>query len=139
MGLPLVQPTDFNAAHPTLTQSNELFRLFGEYVNSKTQLVHSGYLHRSVNNWRRGSQELPREFEAFMFTTYLLTANALAPNFVERTFTTTKSVLVAQFHQAVQASLSKLNFLTTDKVWVLAALVQYTVRSQSQVVIFMLP
>ncbi|RDW91575.1 hypothetical protein BP5796_02740 [Coleophoma crateriformis] len=126
LGLPQVHLVDLSTAHPTLAQSNDLCRLFCENINCKTQLVHNGYFHRSVTHWRRGSEPLPQEFEAFMFTTYLLTANSLAPEVVEKTFATNKSLLVANFHHAVQASLSKLDFLVSDKVWVLVALVQYT-------------
>ena len=113
-------------------QNSELCKLFCERVNPLIQVFHKADIRRAMSQWHQGTHVLPQEFEAFMLSIFLLTINCLGSEEVEKMFALSKSSVVAQWHQAVQASLSRVKFLTTDKVWVLGALVHYTVSHTSQ-------
>ena len=114
--------------HPTVPESNTLCRLFFESVNPFMKILHQSHFAKELDQFRRGTFEFPLEFEALLFCIYLLAVNSMRSDVVEGIFSTPKPVLVARFRHAVQFSLSRVDFVTTDRVLVLQALLHYLVR-----------
>jgi hypothetical protein len=92
------------------------------------KVLHQTYFAKELGRFRRGTFEFPEEFESLLFCVYLLAVNSLHPEVVESMFSTPKAVLVVQFQRNAQLALSKVNFVTTDRILVLQALLHYVVR-----------
>ena len=92
------------------------------------KILHQSHFAKELDQFRRGTFEFPLEFEALLFCIYLLAVNSMRSDVVEGIFSTPKPVLVARFRHAVQFSLSRVDFVTTDRVLVLQALLHYLVR-----------
>lgn len=120
--------TDLGALQPALSESNMLCKLFFENVNPFMKILHPAQFGKELGQFRRGDFMFPQEYEALLFCVYLLAVNSLRSELVERTFSTAKQVLVARFKHAAQLSLSRINFVTTDRIIVLQALLHYLVR-----------
>lgn len=120
-------PVNLDAMHPSIEESNTICQLFFENVNPFLRILHESAFGQALNQYRRGTFILPREFEALLFSIYLLTINNLRPEVVESIFSTSKDALLTRFQQATQTALSNVHFMTSDKIWTLQALLHYLV------------
>lgn len=125
---------DLILAYPTLDESNLLCKYFFECANPFTRAIHSSLFARELGMYRRGTFQLPKEFEALLFAIYTLTVNSLRPEVVEKAFSTSKDVLLSRFQLSTQIALAKIDFHKTDKINGLSALIHYVVRQSSSVV-----
>jgi hypothetical protein len=113
--------------HPTLNESNALCRLFFERVHPFVSMIHQVLFQRELNRYRRGTYHLPEHFEALLLCLYLLTINSLRPDAVEEIFFTPKEEVIERFIQSAQAALTRIDFVRTEKVHGLGALLYYVV------------
>jgi hypothetical protein len=113
--------------HPTLDESNALCRLFFERVHPFLGMIHQLLFQRELDKYRRGTFHLPEHFEALLFCLYLLTINSLRQDTVEEIFFASKEEVVERFTQSAQAALTRINFMRTEKVHGLGALLYYVV------------
>jgi hypothetical protein len=123
--------TDLNLVQPTLAESNMLCKLYFENVNPFMKLLHQSHFGKELDQYRRGTFQFPQEYEALLFCIYLLAINSLQPQVVQTTFSAPKVALVARFQHAAQLALARVNFLTTDRILVLQAMLHYLVRAIS--------
>ncbi|KAF2670742.1 hypothetical protein BT63DRAFT_423045 [Microthyrium microscopicum] len=129
LGLHIQMPTtDQSIMRPTVQESNMLCRLYFENVNPFMKILHQSHFAKELDQYRRGVFPFSEEYEALLFSIYLLTVNSLQPQVVETMFCTAKPALVARFQLATQVALMRVNFIQTDKVLVFQALLHYLVR-----------
>lgn len=119
---------DLAAFHPTNEQSNIMCKLFFESVNPFIKVLHQSHFGTELQQYRRGTLMFPREFEALLFSIYLLTINSIGSDITEKIFLTPKGEMVAQLQRATQIALGKIDFLKTDKIMTLQATIHYLVR-----------
>jgi hypothetical protein len=91
-------------------------------------MIHQALFQRELDRYRRGTYQLPEHFEALLFCLYLLTINSLRPETVEEIFLAPKEEILERFHQSAQAALTRIDFMRTEKVHGLGALLYYVVR-----------
>jgi hypothetical protein len=114
-------------AHPTLEESNLLCKVFFDNVNPFMRVLHESLFAREIGQYRRGTFHLPGEFEALLFSMYALAVNSLQEDFVQSVFSTSKDILLSRFQYSAQVALVKVNFLKTETVHGLGALLHYLV------------
>lgn len=122
---------DSSSMHLTTEESNTLCKVFFENVNPFIRVLHQSYFGRELDQYRRGTLFLPREFEALLFSVYTLAVNSLRPEVVERVFSTSKKDLLTRLELATQVALSKVDFVKTDKIFTMQALLHYLVWMSS--------
>ena len=125
--------TDLSLMQPALAESNMLCKLYFDNVDPFIKLLHQSHFGKELDQFRRGTFDFSREYEALLFCIYLLAVNSLRPEVVERIFVTPKPALVIRFQQAARIALIRVHFFTTDKVLVLQALLHYLVSLSSVV------
>lgn len=114
-------------AHPTIEESNLLCKYFFECVNPFVRVLHQALFARDLDQYRRGTFVSPAEFEALLFSMYTLTINSLRPEVVEGVFGGSKDSLLGRFKYSAQVALAKINFLLSNRVDALKALLHYIV------------
>ena len=120
---------DLTAMQPTLEESNSIIKIFFENVNPFIRILHQGYFAKELEQYRRRVFFLPEEFEALLFSVYVLTISTTSSERVEKEFGIDKYVLLNRFHHAAQAALTKVNFHKTDKILPLQAMLHFVVRN----------
>lgn len=120
--------TDVSLLQPTLAESNLLCKLYFENVNPFIKMLHQSHFGKELDRFRRGAYQFPQDFEAHLFCIYLLAVNSVRPEVVERIFSTPKAALVARFEHAAKVALTRVNFMTTERVLVLQSSLHYLVR-----------
>ncbi|KAE8448962.1 hypothetical protein EG329_008758 [Mollisiaceae sp. DMI_Dod_QoI] len=116
---------DLTLAHPTIEESNLLCKYFFECVNPFIRILHQTLFARDLDQYRRGTFINPPEFEALLFAIYTLTVSSLRPEIIEKTYACSKDALLSRFQYSAQVSLAKINFLQSNKIHALAALLHY--------------
>ncbi|CZR59489.1 uncharacterized protein PAC_09381 [Phialocephala subalpina] len=116
---------DSALAHPTIEESNLLCKYFFECVNPFIRVLHQALFARDLDQYRRGTFLHPTEFEALLFTIYTLTVSSLRSEVVEKVCGCSKDALLPRFKYSTQVSLAKINFLQSNKVDTLKALLHY--------------
>jgi len=128
-----LSPTDLSYAHPTLEESNSLCKIFFESVNPFIRILHKSQFGRELSQYRRGSIDLPREWETLLFSVYLLTISSLRPEVVQAVFSVSKDTLMTRYQYACQSALANVNWFKTDKIRTLQAVLHYLVNSLTEV------
>jgi hypothetical protein len=113
--------------HPSLEESNLLFKLFFENVNPFIRALHQSHFGKELEKYRRGTLLTPRDFEALIFSIYVLTINSLRPETIQDIFVLTKEDLLAQYKHLAHVALARVNFFKSDKLHTLSALLHYLV------------
>ncbi|KAG9229823.1 hypothetical protein BJ875DRAFT_176798 [Amylocarpus encephaloides] len=111
--------------HPTLDQSNVLCKYFFEIIQPFIPVIHQALFARELEQYRRGTYLHPQEFEAVLFTMYLLTINSLQPRVIEEIFSVPKQEVLAKFKHSAQVALSRIDFMRNEKLHGLGALLYY--------------
>lgn len=104
-------------------------KYFFECVNPFVRILHQTLFARDLDQYRRGTFVHPPEFEALLFAIYTLTVNSLRPEIVEKACGSPKDSLLSRFQYSAQVALAKINFLQSNKIHALGALLHYIVRS----------
>ncbi|KAF8855925.1 hypothetical protein BDZ45DRAFT_625738 [Acephala macrosclerotiorum] len=116
---------DLVLAHPTIEESNILCKYFFECVNPFVRVLHQALFARDLDQYRRGTFINPAEFESLLFSIYTLTVSSLRPEIVEKACGCSKGSLLARFRYSTQVALAKINFLQSNKVDTMKALLHY--------------
>jgi hypothetical protein len=120
---------DLTAIQPTIEESNSIIKIFFEQVNPFIRILHQGYFAKELEQYRRSVFFLPEEFEALLFSIYVLTISTINAETVNREYGVDKMALLDRFHNAAQVALAKVNFYKTDKILTLQALLHFVVSN----------
>jgi hypothetical protein len=128
LGMPSISSsTDIILTNPSLDESNMLLRLFFQSVNPFIRVLHQSLFARELDQYHRGTLIWPKEFEALLFSIYLLTVNSLRTEVAENVFLESKASLLERYQYAAQVSLTKMNFFKTQTIPGIWAVLHYIV------------
>jgi hypothetical protein len=109
-----------------------LWQIYLDRVNPLTKIIHAPTLQPYVVNSSSGCSSLPKNYEALLFSIWLMAAVAMAPEECEAVLGYSREVAVQRFSSGVRMALVRLNFLKTHEVVALQALVIYLVGAMRE-------
>lgn len=119
--------------HPTRWQIQSLFSSFIANVEPNVKILHGPSLWRYLVE---GTGQLdcspgPRGWEALNFAIYYTATTSLTPAECSQQLGEEKSVLLARFRSSTELALAKVDFVNTEDMSVLQALVLYLVSTSA--------
>lgn len=104
-----------------------LWQIYLDRVNPLTKIIHVPTLQPYVAEATAGSQNLPKNIEALLFSIYLMAVVALSPEECQELLGYTREEALLRFSSGVRIALCRIGFLKTHDLTTLQALVIYLV------------
>lgn len=122
-------PHELEIYHPTVAQSDLMFKIFFESVERFVGVLHEPTFRRELDQFRMKKHPLHREFEALLFSMYAMTIVSLRSERVLRLFGESREVLLERYQFAAEKSLSAANILRSRKILTFQAFLYYLVSA----------
>lgn len=119
------QNVDMLSLHPLPQQIGAYWHAFKENVDPLVKVLHIPTFEHTIQGAASNLQNLPRGLEALLFTIYYGAVTSLSGDDCEDKFGEAKSVLLARYRFAIEQALARANFLITEEIIVLQALVLF--------------
>ncbi|KAI1607884.1 mitogen-activated protein kinase [Exophiala viscosa] len=113
---------DMARLHPRPPMMLELWQVFVENVDPITKVVHVPTLRPAIDRAAADIASIPKSAEALIFSIYAIAIFSLKDNDCKRKFGEPRRMLLARYISATKAALSRANFLGTNSLVVLQAL-----------------
>jgi hypothetical protein len=121
--------TDANDLWPTRDKALFLWQVYLKRVNPLTKIIHVPTLQAYVG---RSYEAVPGNIRALLFSIFLMATVTMTRDECQEVLRTPKEVEVEAFSKAVRMTLQRLNFIVTDNLAVLQALVIYFISLQGR-------
>lgn len=119
------QNVDMLSLHPVPQQISVYWQAFKENVDPLVKVLHIPTFDRTIMEASSNLANLPRALEALMFTIYYGAVTSLSGEDCLARFGEGKPVLLARYRFAIEQALARANFLITEQIVVLQALVLF--------------
>lgn len=119
------QNVDMLSLHPLPHQIGTYWQAFKENVDPLVKVLHIPTFERTIMNASSNLASLPRGLEALLFTIYYGAVTSLSGEDCLAKFREEKPVLLARYRFAIEQALARANFLITEELIVLQALVLF--------------
>lgn len=119
------QNVDMLSLHPVSQQIGAYWLAFKENVDPLVKILHIPTFERTIEAAASNLANLPRGLEALMFTIYYGAVTSLSDEDCLTQFGEAKTVLLARYRFAIEQALARANFLITEEIIVLQALVLF--------------
>lgn len=117
------QNVDMLSLHPMPQQIGMYWQTFKENVDPLVKVLHITTFERTIMEAASHLDNLPRGLEALLFTIYYGAVTSLSGEDCHARFGESKSVLLSRYRFAIEQALARANFLITEELVVLQALV----------------
>ena len=112
-----------------------LWQIFLDRVNPLTKIIHVPTLQPYLAAATSGSQHVPRNIEALLFSIYLMAVISLTADECQALLGYSREEALQRFSSGVRLSLLRMGFLKTHDLTTLQALVIYLVRPPSSIIL----
>jgi hypothetical protein len=119
------QNVDMLSLHPMPQQIGAYWQAFKENVDPLVKVLHVPTFERTIAAAASNLATLPRGLEALLFTIYYGAVTSLSNEDCLTQFGEGKPVLLARYRFAIEQALARANFLITEELIVLQALVLF--------------
>jgi len=119
------QNVDMLSLHPVPQQIGMYWQAFKENVDPLVKVLHIPTFDRTIMEAASNLANLPRALEALLFTIYYGAVTSLSGEDCLARFGEGKPVLLARYRFAIEQALARANFLITEEIVVLQALVLF--------------
>jgi hypothetical protein len=119
------QNVDMLSLHPVPQQIGMYWQAFKENVDPLVKVLHIPTFDRTIIEASSNLSNLPRALEALLFTIYYGAVTSLSGEDCLARFGEGKPVLLARYRFAIEQALARANFLITEEIVVLQALVLF--------------
>ncbi|KAM0720277.1 hypothetical protein Q7P37_004413 [Cladosporium fusiforme] len=119
------QNVDMLSLHPLPHQIGTLWQAFKENVDPLVKVLHIPTFERTIQEAASNLANLPRGLEALLFSIYYGAVTSLSSEDCLAKFGETKPVLLARYRFAIEQALARANYLITEEIIVLQALVLF--------------
>jgi hypothetical protein len=119
------QNVDMLSLHPVPQQIGMYWQAFKENVDPLVKVLHIPTFDRTIREAASNLANLPRALEALLFTIYYGAVTSLSGEDCLARFGEGKPVLLARYRFAIEQALARANFLITEEIVVLQALVLF--------------
>jgi hypothetical protein len=119
------QNVDMLSLHPLPQQIGAYWQAFKENVDPLVKVLHVPTFERTIAAAASNLATLPRGLEALLFTIYYGAVTSLSNEDCLAQFGEGKPVLLARYRFAIEQALARANFLITEELIVLQALVLF--------------
>jgi hypothetical protein len=119
------QNVDMLSLHPVPRQIGMYWQAFKENVDPLVKVLHIPTFDRTIIEAASNLANLPRALEALLFTIYYGAVTSLSGEDCLARFGEGKPVLLARYRFAIEQALARANFLITEEIVVLQALVLF--------------
>lgn len=119
------QNVDMLSLHPLPHQIGAYWQTFKENVDPLVKVLHVPTFERTIAAAASNLTSLPRGLEALLFTIYYCAVTSLSSEDCVAQFGEGKSTLLARYRFAIEQALARANFLITEEIIVLQALVLF--------------
>jgi hypothetical protein len=119
------QNVDMLSLHPVPQQIGAYWQAFKENVDPLVKVLHVPTFERTIAASASNLANLPRGLEALLFTIYYGAVTSLSGEDCLAQFGESKPVLLARYRFAIEQALARANFLITEEIIVLQALVLF--------------
>jgi hypothetical protein len=104
-----------------------LWQIYLDRVNPLTKIIHVPTLQPYLAEATAGSQNLPKNVEALLFSIFLMAAVSLSADEAQSLLGYSRDEALQRFSTGVRTSLSRLGFIKSNDITTLQALVIYLV------------
>ncbi|KAJ5707735.1 hypothetical protein N7488_007536 [Penicillium malachiteum] len=111
--------------HPSAIQIFQLWQVYLNNVNPLLKIGHVPTLQNQIVEAGADLSNLSKPLEALMFSTYLIAVSSMINDEVQSTFGTSKSILLARYHEASQHALINAGFMRSCDLMTLQAYLLY--------------
>ncbi|KAL9080803.1 MAG: hypothetical protein Q9157_000499 [Trypethelium eluteriae] len=109
--------------HPPSEQIHQLWGVFTDNVDPLTKIVHVPTLRPVIEKAASNITTIPRSFEALIFAIYGAAVNSLKDDECRQRFSEPRNTLLSQYISATEVALSRAEFMGTNSLVILQALV----------------
>lgn len=126
---PFFTPTSASLApmHLSIDKQDVLVSFFYQIVDPFIKITHRPSFKSDLADFRAGTSQIEREFEALFFCIQLLTVMAMPSTLVQRTLGQDRKQLMAHFRVASEMALSRANVMQSRKIVIFQAILCYIV------------
>lgn len=121
------QNVDMLSLHPLPANIPLFWQAYKENVDPLVKVLHIPTIEPTILSAASHLSNLSKGFEALLFAVYYGATTSMCPHDCLRDLGEEKSVLLARYRFAIEQSLARANFLTTEEVVVLQALVVFLI------------
>ncbi|KAJ5730743.1 fungal-specific transcription factor domain-containing protein [Penicillium malachiteum] len=111
--------------HPSTIQIFQLWQVYLNNVNPLLKIGHAPTLQNQIVEAGANLSHIGKPLEALMFSIYLIAISSMMNDGVQTTFGTSKSVLLARYHEASQSALINAGFMRSCDLMTLQAYLLY--------------
>ncbi|KAF2655831.1 hypothetical protein K491DRAFT_598281 [Lophiostoma macrostomum CBS 122681] len=108
--------------HPSAEQIYELWGIFLENVNPLSKVIHVPTLQPAIVKAVNNIAQIPRGFEALMFSIYSTAILTLTDNDCVSRFSEPRSILLRRYISATKIALSRAKFMSSNSIVIMQAL-----------------
>lgn len=116
--------------HPSTVQIFQLWQIFLDNVQLLTKILHATSIQKKISTITADLDQIPREFEALMFSIYLAAVNSISDSECQLILKERKAIIQRVFTKATQQALVNVECLKSCSLVVLQALTLYLVSAR---------
>ena len=118
---------ELHALHPSGSVFDEYWRIFEENVDPLTKMLHLPSTHQLIQSAKENPAACSKSNEALLFAIYFSTITSISAEECDTIVGESKSTLLHRYRWATELALARANFLITEEIVVLQALVLFMV------------
>lgn len=122
---------DLHALHPGSDHVREYWQVYKEYIDQVLKIIHVPSMDVQIRNIVHSPGKSSKPMEAFLFSMYYAAVTALTPEDCLAKFGESREVLVKRFKFGIEQALTRANFLISEELLVLQALMIFLVCLRS--------